>query len=137
MGKEPSRCLIFCVLFSFGLADCLTDWLLYVDVSLMEEGLVYGPPGDAAVYALLVFSIIGSFTLVLVAVDLWQDNCGERCLPADLATAVAVWVEDLPQIIINERIGSCREHSVTTFQQIKAAFILVCKCSSVCVCVCV
>ena len=45
--------------------DMVTDWVLYADVHSRESGLVYGPPDEELIQALLTFSIIG--TLMFIA----------------------------------------------------------------------
>ena len=108
------------------MADLFSDWLLYVDVSLAEEGLVYGPPGDAAIYALLAFSIIGSLTFVFEAVNLWWEVFRNNpWLDTDLVSAVTIWIEDLPQISINVYIAMCREDPISVFQLSKASIVLI------------
>ena len=69
----PCRILFFLVILGLDLADLFSDWLLFVDVYLTEEGLVYGPPEAAATYCLLAFSIIGTVTFVFEAVNLWWE----------------------------------------------------------------
>ena len=125
----PCRILFFLVIFGLDLADLFSDWLLYVDVSLAEEGLVYGPPGDAAINALLAFSIIGSVTFLFEAVNLWWEVFRNNpWLDTDLVSAVIIWIEDLPQISINVYIAMCREDPISVFQLSKASIVLLGMC---------
>ena len=122
------RHALFGVLLSLGLFDMVTDWLLFTDVSLMEEGLVYGPPGKATIYALLTFSTIGSVTFLFEVVNLWLDLYKEKpWVHTDIASALTIWIEDLPQIIINVTIAACREYSLSVYQLIKASGVFISK----------
>nr|KAG5713298.1 hypothetical protein BaRGS_007825 [Batillaria attramentaria] len=108
------------------IADLASDWLLYIDVSLAEEGLVYGPPEDSAVIALLVFSIIGTFTFIFEGVNLWWEVFRNNpWLDTDLVSALTIWSEDLPQIAINVYIALCREDPISVFQLSKASVVLI------------
>ncbi|XP_070204398.1 uncharacterized protein [Littorina saxatilis] len=121
----PCRIIFFLIILGLDIADLFSDWLLYVDVSLAEEGLVYGPPEDAAIWALLAFSIVGSITFVFEGVNLWWEVFRNNpWLDTDLVSAVTIWIEDLPQIAINVYIAMCREDPISVFQLSKASIVL-------------
>ncbi|XP_025089940.1 uncharacterized protein LOC112561590 isoform X3 [Pomacea canaliculata] len=122
----PCKILFFLAILALDFADLISDWLLFVDVILTREGLVYGPPENAAIYALLAFSIVGTVTFIFEAVNLWWEVFRYNpWLDADLVSAVIIWIEDLPQIAINVYIAMCREDPISIFQLSKASVILI------------
>ena len=125
--KNPTcRKVVFVLIVVLELTDLVSDWLVYADFSQMEKGLVFGPPEDAVIYALLAFSIIGTFTFFLEAVNLWWGMFHENpWLDTDLVSAVTIWIEDLPQISINVYIAMCREDPISVFQLSKASIVLI------------
>ena len=123
--STPCRILFFLAICGLDLADLISDWLLYADVSLAEQGLVYGPPGRAAVHALLAFSIVGILTFLFEVINLWWEVFRNNSwLDTDLVSALTIWIEDLPQISINVYIAMCREDPISVFQLSKASIIL-------------
>jgi len=120
------RKVVFVLIVVLELVDLVSDWLVYADFSQMEKGLVFGPPEDAVIYALLAFSIIGTFTFFLEAVNLWWGMFHENpWLDTDLVSAVTIWIEDLPQISINVYLARCREDPSSGFQLMKASVVLI------------
>lgn len=125
-NKFGFKCVVFLLVLGLDAADLVSDWLLYADVAAAEEGLVYGPPEDVLRYSLLTFSIIGSLTFIFEIVNLWWEVFRNNpWLDVDLLSAITVWIEDVPQIIINVAIVACREEAISYFQLVKASVIIV------------
>jgi len=125
--KNSTKCrnVVFYATLFLELVDLITDWLVYFDVKLMEKGLVFGPPGDAVIYGLLVFSVIGTLTFFFEIFNLWLKMFRLNAwVNTDLVSAVIIWIEDLPQISINLYIAHCREDPSSGFQLFKAAVVL-------------
>ncbi|XP_060072682.1 uncharacterized protein LOC132552517 [Ylistrum balloti] len=119
------KTFIFFVVMALNAVDMIADWLLFRDIFQIQEGLVYGPPDNAITYSLLTFSIIGTFTFVFEVVNLWWEIYRKNpWINADLASAVTIWIEDIPQIIINLFIALCREEAISYFQLVKASVII-------------
>ena len=117
---------VFLVVLTLDGADLISDWLLFRDVFVTTEGLVYGPPEDALTYALLAFSILGTFTFIFEVVNLWWEIFRENpWIDSDFASCITVWIEDVPQIIINVLIVLCREEAISYFQLVKASVLIV------------
>ena len=117
---------VFLVVLGLDSADLIADWLLFRDVYMVKPGLVYGPPEDAIVYALLAFSIIGSLTFIFEIVNLWWEIFRENpWINADLASAITLWVEDVPQIVLNVLIVVCRDEAISYFQLVKASIMII------------
>lgn len=98
--------------------DLISDWLLYHDVAHAEAGLVFGPFDIKLVTALLVVSSIGSVILlteaIVMALDVWRENFPP--IAQDIMTFIAIWFEEVPQMVINCIIVACREEAVSVFQ---------------------
>ena len=124
--NSTCRKVVFILIVFLELIDLVSDWLVYADFSKMEKGLVFGPPEDAVIHALLTFSIIGSFTFVLEGINLWWGMFrGNPWLDTDFVSAVTIWIEDLPQISINVYLAHCREDPSSGFQLFKASVVLI------------
>ena len=122
----PFKLLIFLFIILLDLADLISDWLLFKDVAVAEKGLVYGPPDDSIRLALLAFCVIGTQTISLELINLWRDIFrGNPWLDVELLSSVTVWLEDVPQIVINVIIIGCREEAISYFQLVKASVAIV------------
>lgn len=120
------KIFVFLLVVCLDAADLISDWLLYADVAAAEEGLVYGPPEDSVRYSLLAFSIIGSLTFFFEIINLWWEIFrNDPWIDVDLLSAITVWIEDVPQIIINVAIVACREEAISYFQLVKASVIII------------
>jgi hypothetical protein len=125
-NKMWFKVFVFLVVLALDGADLISDWLLFRDVFSTEEGLVYGPPEEALTYALLAFSIVGTFTFIFEVVNLWWEIFRDNpWIDSDLASSITVWVEDVPQIIINVLIVLCREEAISYFQLVKASVLII------------
>lgn len=110
--------------------DFVSDWLLFIDVSLLQDGLVYGPVEKSVLYALLAFSIVGTLTFTFEVLNFWYEVFRNNAwMDSELASAITIWVEDLPQIVINVYIAWCREDAISVFQLVKASITLLGKIS--------
>uniref|UniRef100_A0A0B6YUH2 Uncharacterized protein n=1 Tax=Arion vulgaris TaxID=1028688 RepID=A0A0B6YUH2_9EUPU len=124
-------CRIFFLIVSLivNALDFISDWLFYVSAEKVEKGLVYGPVDPHQVTALLVFSIVGSVGFVVeIAIFIFELRKGEDHhgdLLLDLVSAIIIWVEDIPQVVISFSIALCREEAVSIFQLTKAGLVLV------------
>ncbi|XP_033748581.1 uncharacterized protein LOC117333403 [Pecten maximus] len=106
--------------------DTISDWLLYHDVVAAREGLVFGHFEDSLTTTLLVFSILGSclflFEIITLGVNLSRDDL--PILLLDVAALLVIWLEDVPQIIINVVIVACRDQPISVVQIIKASICM-------------
>ncbi|XP_021346681.1 uncharacterized protein LOC110446049 [Mizuhopecten yessoensis] len=106
--------------------DMISDWLLYHDVVEAKEGLVFGHFENGLTTALLAFSIIGSclflFEIITLAFNLTRDDLPTLLL--DTAALLVIWVEDVPQIVINVVIVACRDQPISVVQIIKASICM-------------
>lgn len=117
---------IFLFLSLLNISDLSSDWLLYNDVAFTQKGLVFGPPHQDIITALLVFSIIGSITFLLESVNLGLEVFKNKgFLDVDFASAINIWFEDIPQVAINLAIAACRESEISYFQLVKAAVVII------------
>ena len=117
--------LFFFIILGIDTVDLVADWLFYADVSIAEQGLVYGIPDQGAVTALLFFSITGSLTFIFETANLGKEIfTGIPWFNTDLVSAVIMWIEDIPQIAINVYIALCREDPISVFQLTKAAVVI-------------
>ncbi|XP_071093383.1 uncharacterized protein [Haliotis cracherodii] len=117
--------IVFMIILGLDIADLLSDWLFYADVSIAEQGLVYGLPDQGAVIALLFFSIIGTITFIFEVCNLGKEIfTGKPWFNVDLVTMIIIWIEDIPQIGINVFIALCREDPISVFQLTKASVII-------------
>ncbi|XP_059178012.1 uncharacterized protein LOC131957301 isoform X2 [Physella acuta] len=118
--------LLFLFLLGNDAADFVSDWLFFVDVKIAGKGLVYGEPDQAAVWAMLAFSIIGTFTFFFEIVNLWWESFRRNpWIDSDVLSAVVIWIEDIPQIGISLYLATCREDPISVFQLTKAAVVLI------------
>lgn len=119
------KCIVFLAVSALNSADLVCDWLLFKDVIMIQEGLVYGPPEPAITWCLLAFSILGTFTFVFEIVNLWWEVFRENpWIDSDLASAITIWIEDVPQIALNVAIVVCREEAISYFQLVKASVLI-------------
>lgn len=119
------KCFVFLIVFGLDATDLICDWLLFKDVFLTEEGLVYGPPEPAITWSLLAFSILGTFTFIFEISNLWWEVFRENpWIDSDMASAITIWVEDVPQIALNVAIVVCREEAISYLQLVKASVMI-------------
>jgi hypothetical protein len=119
------KCIVFLAVSALNSADLVCDWLLFKDVIMTQEGLVYGPPEPVITWCLLAFSILGTFTFVFEIVNLWWEVFRENpWIDSDLASAITIWIEDVPQIALNVAIVVCREEAISYFQLVKASVLI-------------
>lgn len=112
-------------LFVLDVADLLADWLLFRDVYTIDEGLVYGPPPESLTYAFLAFSVFGTVTFTFEVINFGKEIFFQKpWMNPDLISAVCVWIEDIPQLVISLQIMVCREEAISYFQLVKAAVIV-------------
>lgn len=117
--------MVFMVVVCLDGVDLVTDWLLFRDVIMAEEGLVYGPPEDALTFSLLAFSIIGTLTFIFEISNLWWEIFRENpWINSDFASCITIWIEDVPQIVINVLLVVCREEAISYFQLVKACLMI-------------
>ncbi|KAH3716917.1 uncharacterized protein LOC127855117 [Dreissena polymorpha] len=124
-NKFGFKLFVFLLVVSLDIADLVSDWLLFHDVWLAKEGLVYGPPEDIVKYLLLAFSVLGTLTFLFEISNLWWDIFRRNpWVNVDLLSAITIWIEDVPQIAISVVIIACREEAISYFQLVKAAVII-------------
>ncbi|CAL1527908.1 unnamed protein product [Lymnaea stagnalis] len=118
--------LVFVFLVGNDIADFVSDWLFFAEVKVAGKGLVYGEPDQIAVWFLLFFSIVGTFTFLFECVNLWWESFrGNPWIDSDILSAVVIWIEDIPQIIISLYLVLCREEPISIFQLTKAAVVII------------
>lgn len=116
--------LFSCVLL-FDVADMFSDWSLFCDVIKIKSGLVFGPPETEIIYALLCFSVLGTITFSVEIVNVWLEIFYHQPLiDPELVCMCTIWIEDVPQIIINIFIALCREYAISYYQVVKAVVII-------------
>lgn len=128
MCSSGSLCknFVYFILVVTDIADFISDWLFFVDVYIVEEGLVYGPVQPAAKWSLLAFSIVGTITFIMEMTNLWWETFRHNAwVDSDALSAVVIWIEDVPQIAISLYIATCREEPISIFQLSKAAVVLI------------
>lgn len=119
------KTVVFTAVMALNAVDMIADWLLFRDVFETQEGLVYGPPDKAITYSLLTFSILGTLTFLFEVANLWWEIYRQNpWINSDFASAIVIWIEDIPQIIINLFIALCREEAISYFQLVKASVII-------------
>lgn len=125
-----NRCcqfLVFFIILAIDLADMINDWLLYHDMSVQKQGLVFGPLDSKLLHALLGFSIIGVITFILELVFLGREIFTpdkKPWLDIDYLSAIVIWAEEVPQITLSVIIASCREEGISIFQISKASVVI-------------
>ena len=120
------KVFVFLLVLCLDAVDLVSDWLLYRDVAMTKEGLVYGPPEDILTWSLLAFSIVGSLTFTFEVINLWWEIFRNNpWIDSDLMSAVNTWIEDVPQIVISIFIAACREEAISYFQLVKASVVIV------------
>jgi hypothetical protein len=124
--KMVLHTLLFLFIFLVDVADVINDWLFFADVVAAERGLVYGKPEPAIIWCLLLFSIIGVVTFIFECINLWWEFFRNNpWMDSDWLSAVVIWIEDVPQIIISMYLVLCREEPISIFQLSKASVILI------------
>lgn len=123
------------VLLLTDIADVITDWLFYYDVATTTKGIVYGPPSQVIQHALLAFTIIGSVCFAVEIVAVLLRRCCKDCCAKyggenrfedfdDVVSMLAVWLGDVPQLIISLLIALCKEEPISIFQLTKAIVVI-------------
>lgn len=125
-SNRALQIFVFLVMVALNVADLTNDWLLYHDVASAEEGLAFGPTEESVRIALLFFSIAGAviflFEIINFGMDIFRGN---PWLEMDLASAIVIWFEDIPQITISLVILACREEAISVFQLGKAIVVII------------
>ncbi|XP_021370879.1 uncharacterized protein LOC110461646 [Mizuhopecten yessoensis] len=118
--------------------DFIMDWVFYDDIKNAQDGLVFGPHDKKLVMATLVFCIIGTVTFITECVInrleykwnkknnwRWSEKLDTISKISEVMTMITLFIEDLPQILINLVIASCREDVTNIVQIVKATSALV------------
>ena len=91
------------------LVDSILDWLLYYQLSSVEEGLVIGPVDAGTLGSLLLFCCLGT---VLGVIDtsnrLYDLYTGSPFVDIAITETLVLYLEDIPQMMIGFIITSCR-----------------------------
>ncbi|GFO09824.1 hypothetical protein PoB_003632900 [Plakobranchus ocellatus] len=128
-GERPKKRLRYLLLFFVFLtdfADFACDWLFFVDIQLTKQGLVYGAVGDDVRWSVLFFSVLGTILFALETCNFYKETKhDESCIDSDILSAVVVWFEDIPQILISLYLVLCREEAISVFQFAKASVVLI------------
>ncbi|XP_059178018.1 uncharacterized protein LOC131957306 [Physella acuta] len=108
---HPVLCIIFWLIDT---ADLVFDWWFFRDVFTTTHTLK-----DLITLFILIFCIVGTITYVVETVN----YCLERWDP-DTVSAVVVWVEDVPQMVLS-LLATLYIGEVTTIQQVKLAVVAI------------
>ncbi|XP_011435497.3 uncharacterized protein [Magallana gigas] len=124
-NNRAVQIFVFFVMVGLNIADLTNDWLLYHDVDAAEEGLAFGPTEESVRIALLFFSITGAVIFLFEIINFGKDIfSGNPWLDMDIASAIVIWFEDIPQITISLVILACREEPISVFQLGKASVVI-------------
>ncbi|XP_061162713.1 uncharacterized protein LOC133171938 [Saccostrea echinata] len=124
-SNRAVQIFVFLIMLGLNIADLTNDWLLYHDVAAAEEGLAFGPTEESVRIALLFFSIVGAVIFTFEIINFGKDIfSGVPWVDMDIASAVVIWFEDIPQITISLVILACREEAISVFQLGKASVVI-------------
>ncbi|KAH3863859.1 uncharacterized protein LOC127866681 [Dreissena polymorpha] len=99
-------------------------WWLFSNVKVAREGLVFGPPKDSVIKALLAFSIIGAlFSLLEIISDRFLVFSKNQY--AEPLSAITMWFAEIPQLALNIVIVACREEAISYLQLAKVSVMFV------------
>ena len=108
------------------LVDCILDWLLFTQLCLVEEGLVFGPINISILFSVAFFSCIGT---VVSAIDIANRLCdyrtGRPFVNIGNTEACVMWLEDIPQLILGIVIAKCNREAFSVITFTKATIIIV------------
>ena len=123
--KNKKKLFLFLLFLVKESVDCALDWLLYQQLSAIEEGLVYGPVDCRVLQSLLIFSITGT---ILAAIDLanrvWDICTGHPFVDSFFPEICVMFLEDIPQMLIAYVIIRTRGGEEGVFPLIKAIIIM-------------
>ncbi|XP_052071025.1 uncharacterized protein LOC127709475 [Mytilus californianus] len=126
-GKMSFRFSVFFILGIIEVADLISDWLFYVEMSKQEKGIVFGPIDKMFLHAILAFCCIGIVTFIVEMVynklEILNDD-NSCCIDFVYVFTFVLWCEELPQIGMSAYIASCREEGTSLIQLIKASFLI-------------
>ena len=124
--KENKKLLVFLFFLVKETLDCSFDWLLYRDLNIIEEGLVYGPVENWILNALLIFCCIGTVTAVIDIVNRFRDLRNDSPFVNTGITGLCVMVfEDIPQLILGLVVLLCRGEAISQWTTIKAVILVI------------
>lgn len=116
---------IFISILTLDIAEITNDWLLIMDISSLEQGLVYGPLNPTLIMLLLLATAIGSLAIVFEILNITRDICsGQPWVDLDLDSAFVVWLDEIPTISINLVISFCHSEPVSYFQLTKCLIVI-------------
>ena len=109
------------------LVDSILDWLLYYQLSSLEEGLVVGPVDVGTLRSLLVFCCTGTVLGVLdISNRLYDLYTGNPFVDIAFTETLVMYLEDIPQLMIGFIIILCRGNTeVLLALVLKVGIILV------------
>ncbi|XP_014782647.1 uncharacterized protein LOC106878068 [Octopus bimaculoides] len=103
--------------------DCIdigANWWIYQVVRDHKVGLVFGSFSENIVLSFYAFSIIGTILSILESLNLLSFACKWYFINPDIALAISLWFEDIPQLGLNVSLVYCRERPVTRAQFTRA-----------------
>ncbi|XP_064618467.1 uncharacterized protein LOC135503627 [Lineus longissimus] len=107
------------------IADCVVDWIFYVNLLRVKPGLVLGPVSVHIRSSMLVFCCVGTVVSTASFVNvLSKALCFRIMIKQQMLFLVMVWFKNFPQIVISNVIAACQEVAVTYYQVIKAVMII-------------
>ena len=108
------------------MVDSVCDWLLYYNLSLVEEGLVTGPINSATLQSLLFFCFIGTIvSAVDIANKLYDLWIGHPFVDAGYTEFCVMLFEDIPQLVIGLVVILCAVGTASLLATIKAIFVMI------------
>lgn len=112
--------LFFFISLAVDCIDIGANWWIYQEVRDYKSGLVFGSFNPSIVLALYIFSILGTILSILETLNLLSFSCKWYYINPDIALAISLWLEDIPQLGINVNLVYCRERPITKAQYTRA-----------------
>ena len=124
--KDRMKFLKFCFLFVKEVVDCTLDWLLYRELSMVEQGLVVGPVNTFLLHCLFFFCCTGTvFSFIDIANKICDLCTGDSFVNIGYTELCVILLEDTPQLIIGLSILICSGETANVFTMLKALILVV------------
>ena len=121
-SKKKQIFLFFVIVAKEGF-DCLFDWLLYLELTMYEEGLLFGSYDFLSVFMLA--AVVG---LVVTGIDIASKIrrliTGISVTKVSLTDLLVMFCEDIPQLFIGLHVIYCRREK-SIWQFLKAVILMI------------
>lgn len=124
LNTKPGKYLKFFIMLLLDIIDVGIDWFFYMQVQLIEPGLVYGPPNSTIKWCLFVFCIISVICFLIETIQNADDlffNHKIKWLTQSLSNFLMIFLEDIPILAINLIVTICRDGDPTVISVVKAS----------------